>query len=306
VHLITYSHTDFATAAFPVRSLSQGPDYRPDWRWQTCERYLVQVSSSKDKEAEVDYILARERDPYVRQLLAFHYRRHCVISPAIEYALRCGATNIENRIASLIRAMTICDLPAESIARELGTVPLHIVAYQKFFFDVKRFLDRKLWIKRICFPVYQHQPSAEEECEARWLAVAYMRGWGGLSGLVSNQRLAHNSGEDLQGLVRVLLGRSLDYFVGLEAVGIPPSERDLELLALVQRRMEGLGLPLKLEDLTYVEALDPEREKRNNEAKQIVRGLSPQARRKIAALLERCKYEAEESAEDNNAMKCKQ
>jgi hypothetical protein len=281
-----------ATMPMPVRTLQEGPDYQPDWRFRTVELYFLELSKAKDAASRIDAILAQERDPYLRQVLKFHTNRRCVIHAAIRYALSCRATNVENRIGSLIRAMTVAGRTPEQIANEFGTEPLNILTYQKLFFDVSRYLDRRGWLKRVCFPIFNHHPTAEEECEGRLLSVAYMRGWPALAGLMSNHKPCQTGKAELSRLVQILLTRSADYFAGLEAAGVLPTERDFQFLVVLQHRIEGLGLPLKLEHLDYVEPLDPDEERLRSEAKERARKCSALSRRRIIAFIERLQTQA--------------
>jgi hypothetical protein len=181
----------------------------------------------------------------------------------------------------------------KQIGNELGTEVNNIVTYLKIFFDVNRFLANRAWLKRVCFPSYAQEPTAVEEAEARWLAAAYLRVWAGLAQIVRNrpQNVRRTTKLELDELMQVLVARSSDYVAGLEALGVPPTELDVQLLALVGHRIEQLGLPLLPENLVYPEPLDPEEEKRMEEAKEIVKGLSPSARKKIRHLLERLRSE---------------
>jgi hypothetical protein len=295
VHLITYSHTDSATAAFPVRSLSQGPDYRPDWRWRTCERYLVQVSTSKDKEAEVDHILARERDPYLRQLIRYQFNRRCIIGSRIEYALRCRATNAETRAGSMVKAMTLAGRTSQQIAPEIGTDEGNITAFQRIFFDVSRYMTSRVWLARLCCPPDAQNHTAEAEWEMRWMWVALHRGWAGLSSILFGKRYSplECRPTELDHLVRMLLGRASDYVAIMDIAGVPVSQRDLELLLLLPRRIGDLGLPITLENLVYAEPLEPEEEKRQKKAKDIVKGLSLEQRKKIVRVFEWLQHKAD-------------
>ena len=85
-------------------------------------------------------ILSGEKDPYVRQLLLSQSGRRSVIPAAIEYALRCYRSQNENWIAARIAAMVVAGRSSAEIAEEIGTEPVHVVAFEKIFFDVRRYL----------------------------------------------------------------------------------------------------------------------------------------------------------------------
>jgi hypothetical protein len=269
------------------RSLSVSPDYRPDWRFQVMEQYAVEISKADDQSAKFEALLLAEGDPYVRQLLNFHIGRRCLISGSIEYALRCRASNSINRIGSALKAMTVAGRTSDQIAADLGTEASKIRCYQHLFFDVKRYLDRRVWLKSICFPVLSTFASEEEQCEATWLATAYLRGWPGLCPLVSLTAAPPNGRAELARLIQILLGRTVDYLEIRQSLGVPPSERDLHCLALMQHRIQGLGLPLKMEDLKYLEPHSSEEEKRQRESDELIKNLPAQSRRNIRALFER-------------------
>jgi len=269
----------------PIRSLAEGPNYSVSWRWEVVEQYLG-LSRGEDKQGQFDQILGTEKDPYIRQLLKFQHGRRCVIFGPIQYSVRCQVSNGDNRIASLIKAMTVARLSATEIGQQLGADALNITAFQKIFFDVVRYLHNGVWLGRLCHPVLRN-PSAAEESEARWLGIAFDRGWPGLAPNVSQsgRSILPTGKSGWDGLLQLLLFRSVDYIRSLERRGVRPNERDLQLLAILQHRMEGLGIQLTLRDLDFAEPVDAEQRRSQAEADQAIKGLPPEQRRRIVALV---------------------
>jgi hypothetical protein len=270
----------------PIRRLQDGPDYRPDWRFLAVERYISEIGEAADKSAETDVILAREKDPFVRQLLRFHCARTCVIAGPILYALRCHATNAENRAESVIKAMVVAGRTAQQIAADLGTDASNVVAFEKIYFDVRRYLDKSAWLAQLCHSV-RHNPTEVEMCEARWMTIAF-HGWARLAPYLTQPRqpLSATPQTAVNHLLHHLLFRSLDFVISLETRGIPPSERDLQMLAVLQQRFEGLSLPLPPRDIDFAAPLGPEQKKKVAESELDVTGVSAVSRRKIANFIE--------------------
>jgi hypothetical protein len=56
---------------------------------------------------------------------------------------------------------------SNQIASKLATSLISILNVRtKIFFDVRRYLDRRAWPKRLCFPIFQGEPTAEEQLRA--------------------------------------------------------------------------------------------------------------------------------------------
>jgi hypothetical protein len=284
-----------------ARSLGEGPDYRPDWRFQVWQQYTLQITSARDQSAELESILGMENDPFVRQLLRYHFGRRCVIGRSIQYALRCQATNHQDRAGSLIKAMIVAGRSSRQIADELATDPMSVVTFSKIFWDLTRYRDNRVWLKRLCFRPQHGRPTAEEECEGRWLQIAYMRGWAGLSEVVSSRvpNSERNIKMDVDRFVGCLMARACDFVTNLEAMGIAPSSHDLAMLAIAQRGLEQLGIQISPEDILYRSLPSPEEQREQDKAKELLKGMSPRARQVLARFLDKCKAQAkaEEAAE---------
>jgi hypothetical protein len=89
------------------RSLRDSPNYSPCWRVEVFEQYLIRIAEAKDQSNAVTEILAEEGDPFIRQMLLFHFERRCLIPDSIEYAMQCRQTEAQNRIQSMVKAMVI-------------------------------------------------------------------------------------------------------------------------------------------------------------------------------------------------------
>lgn len=268
-----------------IRSLAQGPDYKPDWRLRVTEQYLLRSAGAKDTSSVTDVILATEGDPFVRQLLCFHSGRRTVIACAIEYALRCNRYAHTTRIPALIKGMVVCGRSGEQIANEVATTAINVRTFEKLNFDVRRFANNRTWLRDICFPMCSTEIALQHQFEHRVLAIAYEGGWPRLENLLLSQQSERstNTKADLDQLTAILTARALDYVIGLEARGIRPSERDLELLFLAQRRMPMAALPpFSPSERTA----NPAALRKKIEAEKKAKELSPLARERIRRLLE--------------------
>jgi hypothetical protein len=282
-----------------ARSLHDSADYQPDWRHLVLTEYIVRITKSTDQSAELEAIFLLEKDPYLRQLLNFHFNRRCIISESIRYALTCKATNARHRLATAIKAMTLAGRSVGQIAAELATAPQHIACFQKIFFDVGRYLDHRLWLKTIAFKTQTEAISSEEERERRWLQEAYMRGWSGVAQLLCNRvpDSRRNTKMEVDQLMYLLVARATDYVMELEALGIPATESDLERLALFAQRIQHIGGDFRAEDFSYNAPLDPAEQKKANEAKEVIGRLSPLGRKKLKQLLDKIKAESSREEE---------
>jgi hypothetical protein len=269
-----------------ARSIEVGPDYKPDWRLRVTEQHLLAISRVEDRSAAVNLILIKERDPFIRQLVRFHTGTgRCVIPDALEYALQCLHCDPTTRIPALIKAMVVAGLTSQQIAAEVGTKPMNVQTYEKLAFDVRRYCRNRLWLRNICFPIVAVDGSPQHHYEARVLAIAYEGGWARLQSLLLTQQSQRsvNAKADLDQFIAILAARALDFVIGLEAQGIPPTQRDVEVLFLAQHRMPMIALPpFSPSERTADPALDAVR----NEIDPTVKALSPLARRRITTFLE--------------------
>lgn len=201
-----------------VRSLDEGPNYQPAWRWLTLQKPLAEINhltEPGDSAVKLAEILEREHDEIIRKTLEFHCGVSSGDDAAVEYALRAQRTP---EVAIKIKAMVVANGSIEVIASKLGTQPAKIEFFEKLFFDVRRYLDKRDWLETICRGSGGH----------RWLQVAFERGWAGVEEIV----LGHlpKGPRNSSHIISTFLGRAQAYAFGLEAANIPPSEKDLQLL----------------------------------------------------------------------------
>ncbi len=255
--------TDSATVPDEViiRNLSDGPDYRPDWRIRTVQRYFLQARSNDSFPDSINAILEQERDPFVRQLVVFHADRRSVIADRIEYALRCVQNEAETIVPAFIKAMIIAGRSSQQIAETFGTNSKNISAFEKIFFDIRRYRDNQAWIKAIFSPRLNRTAPAYRHWEKRLMSIAFNRGWPGLRDSLSkpSSKIGHS---DLNRLIRGLVARAADFVNELEIEGIPPSDRDSQMLVAALRAMKSAGIATSLEYLAYPDPLEPEEEER--------------------------------------------
>ena len=207
------------------RSLRESPNYSPSWRSEVFEQYLIKIAEAKDQSTTLSEFLSRERDPFIRQLLLFRFDRRCVIPDAVRYAVECLQSETQNRVAGMVKAMIVAGRTARQIALEVGTVPLNIRAFEKLYFDVRRFLENRVWLKEVCYPSLLGNEPDYRQAEARWLAVAFERGWPGLAPcfLRPLQVKPRSGREEVNRFWQVLLSRASDFVGSLERTGVPPT-----------------------------------------------------------------------------------
>lgn len=260
-----------------IRNLSDGPDYRPDWRFRTVEQYLLQARSTDRFQDSINAILEQERDPFVRQLLRFHADRRSVIADRIEYALRCVRKEAETRIPAFIKGMIVAGCSCEQIGKTVGTNPENILAFEKIFFDIRRYLGSQAWIKAICSPGLDRTAPAYRLWERRLMSIAFSRGWPGIHDLVSKP--SNKSGHsDPHRLIRGLFARSVDFVNELEIEGVPPSDRDLQMLVAVLGMTKTAGIMNSLRDLAYPDPLELEEE----ETERLIKAMPLSTRRRLS------------------------
>jgi len=248
-----------------VRSPDEGPNYQPNWRWLTVQKYLAEIESSAESSADrskkLELILDREKEEVVRQTLQFHCGVLGDGEAPVKYALLCAQ---DATTAGAIMAMVVAKASIERIAIEMGTQPGKIEFFEKLYFDVRPYLGNRFLLRKICFGNGGH----------RWLKVAFLRGWAGVEEIVL-QRLP-NGPRNLSHTVSVLLGRAQAHQFELEASNAPESEKDLQLLLSVSQA--NAKFPF-LQD-TIEENPVPE-----TEASKGVAELTPVGRERVAAFL---------------------
>jgi hypothetical protein len=237
-----------STPAKITRRLEDGPDYEPDWRHLQVREYLNFIDQSDAADARLDKILSEEPDSFVRDLLLFHCERPCD-NEGIAYAVKCQRYR-KTRFASAIKALVIAHGSPEQIAHEFGTTKEKIETFEKLYFDVRRYLNHRGWLRGVCY-------DSVDATELRWFAVAFRRRWPGVEEVVLG-RLPKSGERSLDGAIGVLLGRVEDYCSASEASGKGPSEQDIKDMASLVRIARSLPPlwenPLELEQKSSTES----------------------------------------------------
>ena len=251
-----------------VRSLDEGPNYQPAWRWLTIQKPLAEINhltEPGDSSVKLAQILEREHDEIIRKTLEFNCGVSSGDDAAVEYALRAQRTP---EVAIKIKAMVVANGSIEVIASKLGTQPAKIEFFEKLFFDVRRYWDKRDWLETICRGSGGH----------RLLQVAFERGWAGVEeiGLRHLPKGPRNSSH----IISTFLGRAQAYAFEQEAANIPPSEKDLQLL-LSALHANGNGQFPFLEDAVEAQPV-PETETYKQGAK-----LSSGARERVRCWIEK-------------------
>jgi hypothetical protein len=258
-----------------TRALEDGPDYSPEWRYLQAQEYLNSINQP-DAEAptRLHEILSKESDALVRDFLLFHCDRPCGNEEGIAYAVNCQRDS-KTLSASAIKTLVIANVSPERIAHEFGTSKEKIETFEKLYFDARRYLKHRGWLRGICFPAAK--PNAVVAIESRWFAVAFRRGLPGVEEVVLGQ--VPKSGErTFQHPLSILLGRVEDYCFGLEASGAAPSEKDIKAMVALAR-IAARGLPYLWEN-----PLEPE-PSTDSPAIQALKKLSPAERDRVNAFL---------------------
>jgi len=265
-----------------ARRLADVPDYQPDWRFRVCTEHLLQIQKSEDK-GELARVLNGEGDPFIRQAIKYQSGGPSVIAPSIEYALRTYRSESENRIGSSIRALVVAGRTVEQIAEQFGTKSMHICAYEKLFFDMRRYLNAVAWLKHYCYLT-----SGES---SRLLISAIERGERGLNILLSRQcdSDAPSGKQAIDRFYLAALSRMADHVASLDLRGVPTDDRDIVRLLAAKQLFETSGVPGDLAQLNYPKIFDAQQMKKEKEVHEMVSALSPQSRRKVSAMLSQAK-----------------
>ena len=160
-----------------------GPGYFADWRFRVCEQYLIKIAQAPDSGVALNEILSAEQDPVIKELVSFQFGRESQMAESIQYALSCHKSRSKTLFARAISAMVIADRSSSQIGEELGCIPEHIQAYEKIFFDIRRYLDLRFVIKDLCY--FPSSMTSLGDDASRWLITAFERGWDGLAATFS-------------------------------------------------------------------------------------------------------------------------
>ncbi len=248
---------------YPIaRSLKEGADYSPDWRAKFTENYIRQITQAKDPTAELAEVLRQQRDGFIRELVQFHCHVPFPTQLSLERAIRFHRVA---RTARAIEAMVIADQSMKEIAHIVSATIETIEYFEKLFFDVRPFLNNKLWVRNLCYG----------ENGNRLLQLALEGGWDGLSEVLL--RDGPKSPRNLQRSASILHRRFQDYVYGLEENNVPVSEKDFDRLNRVCHLSASGALP-SLDDPPPAELKDPT-------VPPSVADLTPAGRERVAALL---------------------
>ncbi|MBV9617928.1 MAG: hypothetical protein JO201_01840 [Verrucomicrobia bacterium] len=208
-----------------VRHVSAGSDYQPDWRDQVVDGYLAGICKTGNRLDKTIAIHTAEPDEFVKIYLEF-----CVgvVSDSwrgIDYAFRCARNDPE--AAWMIKAMVVGGASENRIAFELGTKAENILAFERIYFDARRFCDNRAWLRKTCYGPKGH----------RWLQVAFRRGMAGVVEVVLHQ--STNKRRSPSQVISVLLGRADDSVCLIESANTPLSAEELSRLAGFLRNIGG-------------------------------------------------------------------
>lgn len=233
----------------------------------------------------INDILAQEKDPFVRQLILHAFGRRSLLADAIRFV----HSERQTANGAAMKAMVVAKLSPKQIAQEVGTGPFFVIVFEMLVFDVRRYQENRTRLKLLCYEPVEPAAPAYRLCEARWLPVAFARGWSGLKPIISGplEVKPPTGEEEVNRVRRILVSRAGDGLTACELAGLPPSERDLELLVLWERGLRHLLTATAAEALSYPEFLDLEQEKKQAENEKLVARLSPESRRKIMAYVQR-------------------
>ena len=217
-----------------LRSLNDGWDFRPDWRWRIAEQYVARCIATNDPVLP-QAILDAEKDPFVRQAFRFRMGLKAVNQKALSFAYRTQQQNKTTGLASMIRAMIVADRRVEEISAELHLSRENIVAFSRMFYDVECFLGAEAWIQSLLFQETEGHNDAESVRERRWLAIAFFDGWPGLeAALFSRTPPTQASIEKTRIAIQgALSSRALEYARNIQASGTAPTHEDLSRYAKI-------------------------------------------------------------------------
>ena len=265
------------------RSLAESPQYQTHWRFLTFQQVVIEIQR-RNGSRKLEEVLAREKDRYVRELLRLELTGNSTLKRSIEYALECHRSQQKNRAAQMISGMVVAGVSSEEIARELGSDSRHIAAYESIFFDVRRYLEARLWITGMCF--FPTCCTSLDETASRWLITGCLRGWSGISGTFSSPLFPPGPAgrESVDRCFLALVNRAADFFTGLEIGGVEATAHDVEFLRMLGRPDLNRST---LRQLEYPAPLSAEREKKIKEARERARSIPAEMRRNLCAVLDR-------------------
>jgi hypothetical protein len=207
-----------------LRRLEDGLDYQPDWRFQLVQQYLADLAKDKGSD-QVEDILNREQDEGVLQLLRFHEGGEVTSKGPVEYAVRLASLNL----AAQVKAMVIAGRSVEKIAKDMTTDPSNIEHFEKLYFDVRRYLEHRAWLRNICQ-------------SNRLMMIAFNRGSAGLAEVLDLDSKPKEQ-RTLEKIVSVSLQRAQDWMLDREISNSPVGPEELACLELLMRAGKSGQLP---------------------------------------------------------------
>jgi hypothetical protein len=246
-----------------ARDLAHGWDYRPDWRHNVVDAYLVEQADKDPLDA-----LVGEEDAYVRQYSLYRRTGRCLKVQPFAWAYRCHTSNPTTGAGSLIKALTIAKVPADEIASKLRTGTAAILVYQKLFFDVVRYLDDSAWIASLVFCPLSPEAGAAELRERNLMAAGFIRGERAV-GQLFDPRIRLSPAEREERIADIQNGlalRAAEYVQRLELTGSAPTREDLDSM-------------LRLMDTT---SRQPQRDDSSNRMTLFIAALHGQLKEKAA------------------------
>ena len=265
------------------RSLNDGPDYSPRWRFLVAEQKLVEIVAAPCVAAALERAILAERDPFVRQLLRFQMGRRTVGESSFNYVLVRMRSPQGEWMMRMIAAMVICGRSPLEIAQELGIARFHVVVFEKVLFDVRPCLSNRFWVKQLCFTPAMTPWLGQRA--SRLLTTAAQRGWAGLCTTFAKSNAASQpAGKKAFDEFRLgFTARSSDFVTSLEINGIDPSAHELALLADLSQFHAKVAPDLH--QLDYPKPLTYKEKMQEEEAAKLVQQLSRESRQKIARAL---------------------
>jgi len=223
-----------------IRRLEDGWEYQPSWRLQVIESYLLEIAATNDRKAAVQKILFREKDPVVRQGLRFRMNGVCAganVTKAFEWTFQCARGNARTGILSMVKAMLLAGLPTAVIAKEVGTSSLNIVVAERVHFDVRRYLENRLWLRSVVVEPHQDAPSTPEMSRERMsLSIAFESGAERLLKVLrGGEDASEKTLEATAHRIEAIAGRrALEYVRRLDREGLAANEDDLKRYVLAR------------------------------------------------------------------------
>jgi hypothetical protein len=297
-----------------TRHLEHGLDYPPDWRNRVVQQYLSGLAAEHDCQSQkLAKVMAAEPDEDVIDLLVFHLNGPAVFGPCIDYALRCVRANAQSRVASTIKAMILADFSPEEIAIELGTETQNIHLFEYLVFDTRRYLNRRTWLRGICYPEETEVATPEVLTELRFLQIAFSRGKAGVREDIlckpqpNLARTAHPA--PLGRIAKKAVQRASEFYQERD-LRVAPDEMDVKMLSLLGHLGENLEHPIfasevesqpvsKASPISWEKILSIDWDKQISQAAQVVNFFHARYRSMLRAKLGMAVAETELAALDN-------